>query len=156
MQEKSNKISNIKERILYSLELKGITKSTFFEKIGMTYGNFTGKSKETPLNSDAIGNILLEMPDINVEWLLTGKGEMLKNSNNNIGSGQQIIANGVKGSIHADNRQYYSDSPDVLRAQIDEKDRLLQEKEERIKEKDAQIKEKDAQINKLLDILHKQ
>ena len=45
-------------------------------------------------------------------------------------------------------RSYSSDSPDVLRAQID----LL---EERIKEKDAQIKEKDAQISKLLDILSK-
>ena len=44
----------------------------------MTYGNFTGKAKETPLNSTAISNILLEMPDINAEWLLTGKGNMLK------------------------------------------------------------------------------
>ena len=47
-----------------------------------------------------------------------------------------------------DNRHYYSDSPDVLRAQIDILD-------ERIKEKDAQIKEKDAQIKQLLDILAK-
>lgn len=45
-----------------------------------------------------------------------------------------------------DNRHYYSDSPDVLRAQIE----LL---DERIKEKDAQIKEKDAQIRQLLEIL---
>ena len=49
-------------------------------------------------------------------------------------------------NVHQDNRQYYSDSPDVLRAQID----LL---DERLKEKDAQIKEKDAQINRLLDLL---
>ncbi|MDR1198328.1 MAG: hypothetical protein LBK94_04855 [Prevotellaceae bacterium] len=76
----SNKISTIKERILYMLEIKGITKSKFFEKIGMTYGNFTGNSKKTPLNSDAIGNILLEIPDINPEWLITGKGEMLRDS----------------------------------------------------------------------------
>ena len=48
--------------------------------------------------------------------------------------------------INNDHRQYYSDSPDVLRAQIDLLDAL-------IKEKDAQIKEKDAQINKLLEIL---
>lgn len=47
-----------------------------------------------------------------------------------------------------DNRQYYSDSPDVLRAQIEILD-------ERIKEKDAQIKEKDAQIKQLLEILAK-
>ena len=45
-----------------------------------------------------------------------------------------------------DNRQYYSDSPDVLRAQIEVLD-------ERIKEKDAQIKEKDAQIKDLHEII---
>jgi hypothetical protein len=49
-------------------------------------------------------------------------------------------------SNNVDNRQYYSDSPDVLRSQIDERDRLLAEKEVRIKEKDAQI-------NKLLSVL---
>lgn len=56
----------------------------------------------------------------------------------------------VRGNnIHSiDNRHYYSDSPDVLRAQIDILD-------ERIKEKDAQIKEKDAQIKQLLEILAK-
>lgn len=74
----SNKFSTIKERILYVLEFKGIVKDKFIKKIGMTYGNFTGKAKETPLNSTAIGNILLELPDINIEWLITGKGEMLQ------------------------------------------------------------------------------
>jgi regulator of replication initiation timing len=44
----------------------------------MIYGNFTGKAKETPLNSNAIGNILLEIPDVNLEWLITGQGSMLK------------------------------------------------------------------------------
>ncbi len=62
-----------------------------------------------------------------------------------IGSQNGVLINGDNNS-NIDNRQYYSDSPDVLKAQIAEIDRLLQEKEERIKEKDAQIKEKDAQI----------
>ena len=52
-----------------------------------------------------------------------------------------------------DNRQYFSDSPDVLRAQIELLDERIKEKDAQIKEKDAQIKEKDAQINKLLDII---
>ena len=66
-------------------------------------------------------------------------------------SGVVINSGGNHGSI--DNRHYYSDSPDVLRAQIDLLDERIQEKEERLKEKDAQIKEKDAQIKQLLDIL---
>ncbi|EKT3967194.1 hypothetical protein [Flavobacterium psychrophilum] len=77
----SNIFSNIKERVLYFAENQEGNKQVFFKKIGMTYGNFTGKAKETPLNSNAIGNILLNYPKINLEWLLNGKGKMLKEVN---------------------------------------------------------------------------
>ncbi|MCO5230177.1 MAG: hypothetical protein M9958_03375 [Chitinophagales bacterium] len=73
-----NKLTNIKERILYIAEYKGIAKEIFFEKINMTYGNFKGKSKQTPINSNAIADILSIYPDINSYWLITGKGSMLK------------------------------------------------------------------------------
>ena len=100
----------------------------------------------------------LKMIKENTEWD-TSSLEM----NNN--SGILIKESKISGNIHQDNRRYYSDSPDVLRAQIEQLERLIAEKEERlkekdaqikekdaqIKEKDAQIKEKDAQINKLLD-----
>jgi len=81
MQKQSNKFPNIKERILYLLDYKGITKEKFFSKIGMTYGNFTGKAKETPLNSTALGNILLALPDASPDWLILGVGPMLRNEN---------------------------------------------------------------------------
>jgi repressor LexA len=74
----SNKFSNIKERVLYLAENQEASKQTFFKKIGMTYGNFTGDAKKTPLNSTAIENILLNYPETNVEWLITGNGSMLK------------------------------------------------------------------------------
>jgi phage repressor protein C with HTH and peptisase S24 domain len=68
----------IKERILQVAKYKGFTLENFCNKIGLTYGNFKGKAKETPINSDAIVNILSIIPDINIEWLLTGEGQMLK------------------------------------------------------------------------------
>lgn len=71
-----DKITNIKERILLIAENKGIAKEKFFQEIGMTYGNFKGKSKLTPINSNAIVDIIAIHSDINLEWLLTGKGEM--------------------------------------------------------------------------------
>lgn len=61
---------------------------------------------------------------------------------------KSAISNESGVDINNDHRQYYSDSPDVLRAQID----LL---DERIKEKDAQIKEKDAQISRLLGVIER-
>lgn len=69
--------------------------------------------------------------------------------------GSQNINAGIinHSTVTQDNRQYYSDSPDVLRSEIDKLDRIIAEKEERIKEKDSQIKEKDSQIKALLEIL---
>lgn len=74
------KITNIKERILQITDFKGIAKEHFFEQIGMTYGSFKGKQKETSLNSDAIDKILSIYSDIDANWLLTGKGDMLKSN----------------------------------------------------------------------------
>ena len=69
----------IKERVMYILEYKGIAKENFFTEIGMTSANFRGSAKHTPLNSTAIANIFTAIPDINLTWLITGKGEMLDN-----------------------------------------------------------------------------
>lgn len=41
----------------------------------MSYGSFTGQAKNTPLNSNAIANILCIVPDVNLHWLLTGIGD---------------------------------------------------------------------------------
>lgn len=68
----------IKERIIQLIESKGIPKESFYANIGMTSASFRGNAKNTPLNSNAIENILSIIPDANAEWLLTGKGAMLK------------------------------------------------------------------------------
>jgi transcriptional regulator len=70
--------SNIKERVLYISENKGITREKFFDDLGITYGNFKGKAKEKALSSDVLAKIITKYPDINPEWLLTGNGDMLK------------------------------------------------------------------------------
>ena len=70
--------SNIKDRVLYISENKGITREKFFDDLGITYGNFKGKAKEKALSSDVLAKIITKYPDINPEWLLTGNGKMLK------------------------------------------------------------------------------
>lgn len=84
---------------------------------------------------------------INEDWIKSESGNMLKTSQV-ITNESGVLINGDNTNSPIDNRHYYSDSPDVLRAQIE----LL---DERIKEKDAQIKEKDAQIKSLLSIMQK-
>jgi repressor LexA len=78
MQENVNKFSEIKSRVIQFLENKGVNKEKFFQKIGVTSANFRGNAQKTPLNSNAIENIFTEFPEINLEWLLTGRGEMLR------------------------------------------------------------------------------
>ena len=72
------KISNIKERILYFAKNQNISYESFCESIGMTYGSFKGVAKQRPLNSDALEILITKYPEINCEWLLSGKGAMLK------------------------------------------------------------------------------
>lgn len=85
-----NNLSNIKERILYLAENVEVSKQEFFRKINITYGNFTGDKKKRPINSDTIENILLSYPETNPEWLLTGKGEMLKEKTNAVRKEQAV------------------------------------------------------------------
>lgn len=68
----------IKDRVIQYVEYKKIKKEYFFKKIGMTSANFRGEAKKTPINSTAIENIFTSFPDINIEWLITGEGEMIK------------------------------------------------------------------------------
>ena len=72
-----NKITNIKERILYYAEYKKIAREKFFTDMDMTYANFKGHAKKTPLNSNSIVILLTKYPEINPHWLLTGFGNML-------------------------------------------------------------------------------
>ena len=128
------------------LEYSGLNAKQFASKIGLSrpqaiYDIQKGKTKSI---SRAMANKILSVfPELNEAWLYTGKGNM-KNSVGDNNSG--VNRSNALTNSPIDNRQYYSDSPDVLKAQIEILD-------ERIKEKDAQIKEKDAQINKLLSIL---
>lgn len=46
--------------------------------MGVTSANFRGKARSTPVNSDIIANIFAVFPDVNLEWLIAGKGQMLK------------------------------------------------------------------------------
>lgn len=71
-----NKFTYIKERVTQIADYKGVNKEKFFKEIGMTSANFRGEAKKTPLNSNAVENILSIYPDINPTWLLTGEGEM--------------------------------------------------------------------------------
>ena len=78
---KAENSTNIKDRILQIPDYKGLSKEIFFNDINQSYGNYRGKSKKSSPSSDVIAEISTKYPNINIDWLLTGNGEMLKKEN---------------------------------------------------------------------------
>lgn len=68
-------ISPIKERILQFIEFKGISKYKFYQETGITRGVL---DKESGISEDNVAKFIAYSSEINLEWLLLGKGEMLK------------------------------------------------------------------------------
>ena len=122
----------IKERIVKLIELKGVAKEKFFQKIGMTSANFRGSAKNTPLNSNAIENILSEFPDVNLEWLISGKGSMLKSDTQALNVNSTSSKHNGKSAANEPHNCIYKE--------------LLKEKEEEIKNLNREIGELQEQL----------
>ena len=91
-QENRENISEIKRRILQYIENIGITREEFYNKVSLNGANFRGKSALSELSGDKIANILRSYQDLNPDWLLLGKGEMLRVSSPEIPSDTTLSA----------------------------------------------------------------
>lgn len=78
MQEKQQEKSPIKQNILLYLANKGVTPYEFYKVSGVTRGIL---QQSNGISEDNIARFLAYAPDVNIEWLITGKGDMLKNDN---------------------------------------------------------------------------
>lgn len=67
------------KRLKEYIDFKGISVAAFEKSIGMSNASF-GKSLKTggTIGADKLENILLAYDDLNIEWVILGKGEMLK------------------------------------------------------------------------------
>ncbi len=70
---------NIIERLDYFAKERGLNDNKITVDAGLSIGSL-GKSRKSKggLYSDSIEKILCAYPELNPEWLLTGKGEMIK------------------------------------------------------------------------------
>lgn len=66
-----------KDNLLKFIELSGIKKSDFYRKTGLSNGFL---DKNSSISSGKIENIISIYPEINLYWLITGRGEMLNNT----------------------------------------------------------------------------
>ena len=80
----SNMSTSLK-RIKEYIDFKGIRISTFEKSIGISNGSFGGQLKmNKTIGVDKLESIVKRYQDLNAEWVLTGKGEMLKDADSPI------------------------------------------------------------------------
>ncbi len=73
-------MSSSLKRIKDYIDLKGIKISAFEKSVGLSNGSFGGQlKKDKSIGVDKLENILMTYPDLNANWVLTGKESMLRN-----------------------------------------------------------------------------
>ena len=112
----------------------GISKRDFYAKIGVSRGTLESK---TGITEDVITKFFATYPQVNIEWLMTGEGDMLKTKRTPENPPVQKIAN----NEHKDNKNQAlgQDIPPLIL------DRLLNT----IAEKDAIIREQAEELGRL-------
>ena len=79
------KFSILKERIRLFAEYKKISMREIYEKTGISDGTFSNSSG---LNEDSLLKFCNYFNDLDANWLLTGKGAMLKDMENYLTDGE--------------------------------------------------------------------
>ena len=70
-----------KERLKEFVSKQGLGQNAFEKKVGIAVGYLASKS--VSVTSDTIEKVIENFPNLNLDWLITGEGEMLKNSGAN-------------------------------------------------------------------------
>lgn len=124
--------NGLRDRIKMILSLRGKTVNS------ISGGNSALQVKlnrqirgKSTISAEAIEVVAKNIPDLNIEWLLTGEGEMLKTPS----AGGQVVANGDSSVAAMNSHVTTSPSPTVeqLRTELKLKDQVLEEKERLIK-----------------------
>jgi len=74
----------IGDRINYVAANSGLTGSKFCKKVGISTGNLNGLINDDSNPSAKLCSRLLELYDININWLLSGEGEMIRREKSDI------------------------------------------------------------------------
>ena len=78
-------MSSTLKRIKEFIDFKGLTNQKFEKEVGFSNGSFASQLKrDRTIGVDKLENILQIFNEINPIWLLTGKGEMLLQDENDV------------------------------------------------------------------------
>lgn len=144
----------VSERIKEYIDYKGIKIAAFEKSIGMSNASF-GKSLKNKgaIGSDKLENILSIYKDLSPEWLLTGRGSMLKTKSTSapLPSCKEPIPLS-KDTNNITNKQDIIDKQDIIEksnALVDPFLMLIRERDVTIKEQAEEIGHLKEQIRQL-------
>lgn len=143
MQEKEQIISPIKQRILYFAGTLGISKRDFYTKIGVSRGTLESK---TGITEDVITKFFATYPEVNIEWLMTGRGDMLKTNH----TSKKPTSDSEVLPRAKDNKKDIAkqdNSTDILLSIIQDKDSTIREQAVEI----GQLRERISQLKRMLE-----
>ena len=118
-------LAPIKQRLLKIADLKEVSRKVFFEKLKVSPSNFRSKSLFSEVSGDVLAKISSIYTDLNSEWLLTGEGEMLKQTTNKAIDKEKHIDKEKYIVLLEENRQLASTNIKLQKEVF----RLLEEKE---------------------------
>ena len=118
-------MSFIKERIKEIAINKGIPLGEFFKQLSLAPSGFSGEKIKNGTNSDTIEKIVTLFPDINLYWLITGKGEMLLNEINTLNTTPENLVSLLDVNKKVEELETrvkkFEDYKDAIQTMIDEK-----------------------------------
>lgn len=78
----------MRERILKYLETKGLSRYKFYKQTGLSNGYL---DKEGDISGSSYEKISYQYPDLNMDWVITGNGDMLRTAEaREVGEGEGI------------------------------------------------------------------
>lgn len=131
----------VKERIKAFCRAEGMAVSAFEESIGVSNGYVNSISKS--IGIDRLNILIEKYSNLNIEWVLTGKGEMYKTKGTTpIQSRDNSAIEAIKDTNKVPNEQAYKDinSVDIINKLI----ATIQEQAEEI----GQLRERIAQLQR--------
>lgn len=143
-----NEVSQmVKCRLSAFIEYKGLTNAAFEKKCGLSNGyirNFKGN-----LGVKKLEDILTSFPELNKEWLLFGKGEMLKSDVSQTSKGDNTIQVSGNNVDMRNINQSKGSADDVKRVkELEKRIEELTKDKERLQDL---VDKMQAQISKLLE-----
>ena len=124
--------TSVKERLIKFLDFKKISKTKFGVTIGVSPAYVT--SMRDSISREKIEKIKNHYPELDIEWLLTGEGEMLKT--------------GINQEVNGDHNTAVAGNNNTVNSE-----ELISRLIKLLEKKDEQIAEKDIQMNRLISLL---